>query len=302
MLLNNKIRCFLSLAETKSFTTTAGLLFLTQQAVSKNIARMEEELGMQLFIRNSRNVELTPAGAQCFRLLSRLVNEYNIGISAILQDFQNTQRQLRIGMQDFLNFGISVQAAAKKLEEVYPGFQMETIRYSPLVLQERLRDKQLDLILIYRRFIQDSAGLQSLELAGSSRFLMVSPFNPLVREGAAWQDFKKLPLITDSVQGEHRDAYHKRVQDEVHSLGLKPAELIWAPDRDSAYTAAEAGRGIVVGTEMSRMAQARNLISYPFHTSEMLLAVWEKKNKNPLVEEFARQIKAGYEEQGGRFS
>lgn len=61
MLHENKIRCFLSLAETQNFTMTASLLYLSQQAVSKNIVSLEEDLGMKLFTRTSRSVELTPA-------------------------------------------------------------------------------------------------------------------------------------------------------------------------------------------------------------------------------------------------
>ena len=46
------------------------MLFLTQQAVSKNIRNLEEELGFPLFLRTSRSVELTEQGRQCYELIS----------------------------------------------------------------------------------------------------------------------------------------------------------------------------------------------------------------------------------------
>ena len=62
MMNEQKIRVFLSLANTLNFTETANELFITQQAVSKHISQMEEHLGFRLFVRSTHNVQLTPAG------------------------------------------------------------------------------------------------------------------------------------------------------------------------------------------------------------------------------------------------
>lgn len=53
---------FTALAETKSFSTTAYQLHLSQAALSRHIQAMEQELGHLLFIRSTRNVELSDFG------------------------------------------------------------------------------------------------------------------------------------------------------------------------------------------------------------------------------------------------
>ena len=53
MLNEASIRCFLTVAETLSFTEAAKLMYMTQQSVSKYIAKLEEDLGFQLFIRST---------------------------------------------------------------------------------------------------------------------------------------------------------------------------------------------------------------------------------------------------------
>lgn len=45
------IKCFMALCETLSFTEAARQLYMTQQSVSKYIAKLEEDLGFQLFQR-----------------------------------------------------------------------------------------------------------------------------------------------------------------------------------------------------------------------------------------------------------
>ena len=56
------LRTFLVLAELGHMTRAAGELHLTQPAVSAQLARLEEELGQQLFDRTPRGMELTEAG------------------------------------------------------------------------------------------------------------------------------------------------------------------------------------------------------------------------------------------------
>lgn len=56
------ILCALKVAEEKSITSAANKLFLTQSAVSQKITKVEKELGLTLFIRGNRSVELTDAG------------------------------------------------------------------------------------------------------------------------------------------------------------------------------------------------------------------------------------------------
>ena len=58
MINEGRIRCFLTLAETLSFTETAKLLYMTQQGVSKHIARIEEEKFVRLDRFTVRNLEL----------------------------------------------------------------------------------------------------------------------------------------------------------------------------------------------------------------------------------------------------
>lgn len=58
------LQTFLDLVETGSFTRTATRVHRTQSAVSAQVRRLEDMLGVALFMRTTRNVSLTPAGEQ----------------------------------------------------------------------------------------------------------------------------------------------------------------------------------------------------------------------------------------------
>lgn len=66
--MNSKnLECFIALAEAKSFAMVANQLYLSPSAVSYQIKKLEEELGFNLFIRNTHTVELTEAGEYYLR-------------------------------------------------------------------------------------------------------------------------------------------------------------------------------------------------------------------------------------------
>ncbi|MGD2083726.1 MAG: LysR family transcriptional regulator [Chromatiales bacterium] len=69
------LQAFIEVAYSGSFSGAARRLFVTQPAVSKRIAALEEELGTALFDRSSRRVRLTDAGRALEPLARRLVNE-----------------------------------------------------------------------------------------------------------------------------------------------------------------------------------------------------------------------------------
>lgn len=53
---------FIAVAKLNSFTKAAQQFHLTQSAISKKIASLEQQLDMPLFIRGNKNIALTPAG------------------------------------------------------------------------------------------------------------------------------------------------------------------------------------------------------------------------------------------------
>ena len=67
------LRSFLAVAEAGGVTRAAGFLNLTQSAVSMQLKRLEEALGLQLLDRSGRGVTLTPAGAQLLGYAQKMV-------------------------------------------------------------------------------------------------------------------------------------------------------------------------------------------------------------------------------------
>ena len=70
-----RIYAFCELAECLNFTEAAERLYTTQSSLSKTIAKFEEALGCQLFLRTNRSVELTPAGKYMYEYFKRTTTD-----------------------------------------------------------------------------------------------------------------------------------------------------------------------------------------------------------------------------------
>ena len=87
-----QVRAFAATAEELHFGRAAGRLFLSQQALSKRIARLEVELGVLLFVRGKHAVELTEAGQRFLEPARRFLTDGDRAVAAA----RHTTRPVRL--------------------------------------------------------------------------------------------------------------------------------------------------------------------------------------------------------------
>lgn len=294
MLTETNLRCFLSLAVTLNFTRTAKELYMSQQAVSQHIARLEEDLGFPLFVRTRRSVSLTKGGRQMFEFWSKTFREFSLLRELCQTRYTSHRGCLRVGYQNWMNFGPAINTALNRLERAYPETMVATMRGGPSVLLQRLAERELNLVLMYERFVPDPGKFKRVELMRSPIMLMISPSNPKVTDSATFQDFITEPFVFDAFPNEPSADALRRAKKEVAMYGLDPSKIIMTDSRDSAYTEAELGRGFVLSTGVSRISDSSNLRKYPIGAQEHIVCLWNEDEENPMAEEYARFLQEAY--------
>ncbi|MFE0777355.1 LysR family transcriptional regulator [Streptomyces sp. NPDC058861] len=92
-----RLRAFVALAEELHFTRAAARLFVAQQSLSKQISRLEAELGTPLLHRTSRTVELTPAGEVFLTAAREVLARFDQGVAEARRAGRGEQGTLRVG-------------------------------------------------------------------------------------------------------------------------------------------------------------------------------------------------------------
>ena len=70
-----QLRCLADIAETHSLTATAQRLYVSQQAISKSMKQLEQELGIELLVRTNMGVQVTPAGEKVVAFAQKVLME-----------------------------------------------------------------------------------------------------------------------------------------------------------------------------------------------------------------------------------
>lgn len=285
-----QMRCFICLAETLNFTQTAARLFMTQQAASKHISQLEEELGFLLLIRSKHGVTLTPEGKRCYMLFTDFIRNYDEMRANILNQ-ASALRTIHIGFQNWLDYGDSQHSILAALRKQMPDLEVLVEVYSPGRLNRLLEQKLLDVVLMQKRFVLSQAGLKSEKLSSCPMILFCSA--ALDMDG---EKLRSLPLIIDAYESEEPERTLLRAHAEAKRCGLSPAAMIIMPNRDSVYGAVEEGKGITTGTTISQAVQNPRLRVVPTDARDWLLCLWKEDNPSHAIPTYVKIARQEYRE------
>ena len=104
-----QLRTFLTVADAGSFLKAADSLFVTRQALSKTIDQLEEELGVELFLRNQKGAMMTPAGVYFYPRADSVVAEFD----RLKSDTISMKRSYRTKINVCMSIGIYDHYATK---------------------------------------------------------------------------------------------------------------------------------------------------------------------------------------------
>jgi len=138
------LKSFIAVAEEKSFSSAAKNLFISQQTLSKQIAKLEEDLGTTLFIR-SRPLALTPDGGHLLPIAKEILQ--------LKQQFEESSSRSFSGSH-YIHLGIEHTIARAILPRVLPDFLrkhpdafVRLSEESPDVMQKSISYEGVDLVI-----------------------------------------------------------------------------------------------------------------------------------------------------------
>jgi len=276
------LRYFVAVAEEHSFTRAAEKLWIAQPGLSTQIRRLEGELGIRLFERHTRGVDLTEAG-ELFLDRARVT-------LAAAEAARSTGRDIEAGLVGSIRLGIATCAGWRGTPELlasvardWPDVEVTVSESYGGTLMRDLRDGRLDAVLAPAMFgtaerLQITVGREPwLVLAGASHRLARS-------DG---------PVAADELQAErivmtgHRDAaaYDRAVAETLTELGVR-CELSRPGSGPALYAPVCSGDALALTT--SPTAAACGLVARrlePIRAIDFVLA-WRDQTPAPALGRF----------------
>ena len=172
------LRSFVAVVDSGGVTRAAGLLNLTQSAVSMQLKRLEEALDLGLFARAARKLTLTPEGEQLLGFARRMLALNDEALARLTS--ASFEGEIRLGVPHDIVYP-AIPGILKRLAGQFPRVRVNLVSSFTILLKEGFQRGELDVILT----TEESPGAEA-ERMGVRPLVWVG-----AEEGLVWQ---KRPL------------------------------------------------------------------------------------------------------------
>ncbi len=278
-----QLEAFVCVAEGKSFSAAAKKLYLTQPTVSAHISSLEKELGVRLFVRTTKEVELSSEGELLYDNARRMLQlEKNI-----LRDF--TQKDSKAANKIIV--GASTVPGQYILPQIlslfsrtYPGNQLELKEADSMEVVRMVQDGQVEIgftgttasdpTCVFEPFYHD-------------RLVIITPNNDKYRQyektGFPLEQFyEERWIVREEGSGTRKEA-ERYLQDM--GVDLKRLEIVATiSNQGTIKKSVEAAMGISIisGAAVDDYVEQGALLRFPLGAEEVyrkLYMVWSKNHK-----------------------
>ena len=290
----NQINYFLAVAKFLNFTQAASSLFVTQSTLSRSIAALENEIGVQLLERDFHNVRLTPAGVVMNNEMQSLMREIEAVIKRVQATANITSNKFAIGILSGQQIDNQILLTLRNLSDKYPKFSMDVKRmgYSDLIAE--LKANRLDIAetVVTETTVLDPE-IECYSISTAKNYLIAHIDNKIWNERVSLKsvDGKTLVVAEEAHPGD--DGLRRKIEE----AGLHPIYR-GAADMETHSLWLEAGMGVSILNENNIIYSSRAFRPLKTaHITELadvhIALIWNKNHPAPLVDEFITFIKSG---------
>jgi DNA-binding transcriptional LysR family regulator len=272
---------FIAVAEHLSFVRAAAELHISQPALTGQIQRLEEEIGIQLLYRNQRSVKLTDAGSVFLAESRATLARARLAVDRAQRAARGELGRLRLGFVSSAALEIVpgiVVAFRKKHPQI--AFDLTNLRTSSQV--KSLLNRSIDVGFLRLPLSNDSLDIKTIH---RESFIAVLPV------GHALARVKQLRVA--QLRNERFIAYGRRwapgfydsVVQICHREGFTPNIVQETGEMYTAISMVAAGSGVAILPKSVVLAQSKNIVIKPLPASTPLseIAIATRKDDSSLL-------------------
>ncbi len=230
-----------------NLSTAAQALHTSQPGISKQIRLLEDELGVEIFVRNGKRVtDVTPPGKAILAIAQRILQEAE-NLKQAAQDYTNqdsgsltiatTHTQARYMLPDVV----------QRFTVRYPKVKLSLIQGNPVQICQFAISGQAD-FCIATEAIATFEELVMLPCYGWNRCVIAPPQHPILKQRTlTLEEIAKYPLITYDFAFTGRSQINRAFE----TRGIKPNVVLTAIDSDVIKTYVALGLGIGILAKMA---------------------------------------------------
>lgn len=215
-MIDPKFLTFLSLCETRNYTKTAELLYVTQPSVTNHIKTLEKIYNIKLFTSNTKNFKLTPEGELLYKYVLQL-KAMDAQFDRMLSAVGNKREHLTFSVTKNINNGFLkfvLQKWTKENDNL--NYCLNVCEFEEIL--EDLNQGLIDFAIIDNRFTKKN--YQAIQLHKTQLVLAVGKKHPLAKvKKISFDSLSKEKLILDVIGTGKRDFLDNELK--LHNRNIK---------------------------------------------------------------------------------
>jgi len=285
------LRYFVAVAEEHNIHRAAKRLNISQPPLSLTIKQLEEELGIDLFTREGRGIQITRAGASFLDHAREILHAADKAKSQARSVGQGVSGTLKIGFVSSTITGI-LQDSVTAYKKNYPSVMIELEQSTNQKIPELLLKRQIDLGILRIPEIFPS-GIDSQEASRESWYLAIPQKHPLlsIRRKMTVKDLRDIPLIFYPRSNTHRG--FDDVMDLFKKSKITPTIVQQATEQMTILALVAAGGGIGIVPECMSKIKIPNVVYRPLDGTQGRtgFSFVFRDEEDPLIKRFLECVR-----------
>jgi DNA-binding transcriptional LysR family regulator len=254
------LRYFVAVGEELHFSRAATRLGVAQPPLSRQIQRLEAELGVRLFERTKRKVELTEAGRVFLERSKRVIEQADLAVTAAQRAARGEAGTLAVGFVGSATYGV-LPEVLRAFRRRFAAVELVLYEMGSTAQQRAVAEGRLQLGFI--RTPRDRAGRdESL----AERVVQREPLVVALPKGHALAKLDPLPLIKLAGEPfvlfprEARPSYGDLVLEACAKAGFVPKIAQQTQEMQTAVSLVAAGMGVTLVPQSVRSLRRDNVV------------------------------------------
>lgn len=276
------IKCFVAVARSLNFTKAAQECHISQTAMSKKISSLENELGVSLFYRNNRQVELTPAGCEFLSRANTLLEAYSAAVLHTQNIASGFESSLKIGMGTYEH--ALLHNIMGKYVSACPKTDVVCYQFSYQSLAEHLNDRLIDIMVSTDQYLYLVPTANYVIVHDAPWKFICSSENPLAqRETVSLKDLSSQNFITMN------DGSHEQILRAYVPFGFSPRRFFRVNSYNTKVLMVRANLGVATlpSFMVPYLSPGVSVLEIDeIYKPRRFVAAWLNDNSNPALQGF----------------
>lgn len=273
------LKYFVEVADQKSFSKAARNLHISQSAISRTIKALEDELGVVLFMRNAKAVELTDGGTIFLTHAKRVVFMFEHLKTDFENEFKLEQGSIHIGLPPITDAPIFAHLLGA-FKKTYPQIDLELFEHGSKKVEISVQEGLIDIGIICTE--PQTKDFDSFFLTSDPLYVVLHKDNPLAKEKEI-----SLSQLAEDPFVLYRDDFnlHDEIAKACKRAGFQPNVIFETSQRDLMLQTVSANLAIALlpsrlcPSESDNSSISRNVVSLPLVNPEIthtLYVIWKR--------------------------